>query len=258
MKKIYTLVVSVFVLMSALLGWFLPLAVFNVDDRIYEGRQSALDIEQINLSYREDLSMNQKINVVNYEYNLSEAIRIDKGIFLQSAEVRQIIGDFLSDFTGKEIDTNKSCITTPMLVNLTGENRGTIVIWNVEMQVNTNWGFYCLVDDKTGAILDCEFFLNYFNEPVDEDFDYLYFWHKLVNGLDENSNVEKQICESFSNALYNHYSRQIEAKLISYSPVDSWADYGTSGTRIVFRDSKNYTFGISVSISADTYTLETI
>ena len=67
MKKISTLITAVFFLMAAALGWFLPLAVYNFEDRLSEGKQESLNIEQINLSYRDDLAMNQKINLVNYE-----------------------------------------------------------------------------------------------------------------------------------------------------------------------------------------------
>ena len=67
MKKLSLVISALFFIMAAALGWFLPVAAFNFEDKFYEGKQAALDIEQINLSYREDLAMNQKINMVKYD-----------------------------------------------------------------------------------------------------------------------------------------------------------------------------------------------
>ncbi len=255
MRKIYTLVVSVFVVIAALLGWFLPLAYFNVNDKFYEGKQASLDIEQINLSYRDDMSMNQKINIINYEYYLAEAIEIDKGIFIQEDEIKQIMSDFVSDFAGYKIDVSKRWKATPNLVNLS--NRGTIVIWEVQVWLNNSWKFECLLDDKTGAILSCEFRFDYYDVYTNEYSDYDPDWNNLIPDIENDPEFSKTICERFGNALYNHYSKQLSAKLISYTPVTSWADVGSNGIRLVFRDSKNYTFGISVKVVLDEYTLST-
>ena len=59
MKKISTIITAVFFLMAAALGWFIPLATFNVEDKLSEGKHQKLDIEKINLSYRDALAMNQ-------------------------------------------------------------------------------------------------------------------------------------------------------------------------------------------------------
>ena len=85
MKKVSTLITAVFIIMAALLGWFLPLADFNLYDQINDGRQMDLDIEQINLSYRDDLTISQKINIANYENVMLGAIELDKGIFTFSS-----------------------------------------------------------------------------------------------------------------------------------------------------------------------------
>ena len=72
MKKLSLVISAIFFIMAGALGWFLPVAVFNLDDKLTEGKQAALDIAQINLSYREDLAMNQKINMVKYDINISD------------------------------------------------------------------------------------------------------------------------------------------------------------------------------------------
>ena len=43
MKKISTFITAVFFLMAAALGWFIPLATFNVEDRLTEGKHQKLD-----------------------------------------------------------------------------------------------------------------------------------------------------------------------------------------------------------------------
>ena len=48
MKKISTFITAVFFLMAAALGWFIPLATFNVEDKLTEGKHQKLDIEKIN------------------------------------------------------------------------------------------------------------------------------------------------------------------------------------------------------------------
>ena len=63
MRKIYFFVAAIFVIMAAALGWFLPLAAFNIDDQINEGKQQELDIERVNLSYRDDLTIAQKMEI---------------------------------------------------------------------------------------------------------------------------------------------------------------------------------------------------
>ena len=80
MKKGGIIITAVFFLMAAALGWFLPLAVYNFEDRLSEGKQESLNIEQVNLSYRDDLAMNQKINMVNYESMITTYIELDKGV----------------------------------------------------------------------------------------------------------------------------------------------------------------------------------
>ena len=87
MKKISFIVTFIFVLMAAALGWFLPLAAFSVDDNLTEGKQRQLDIERVNLTYRNDLSIAQKISIVNYEYQYEDDIEIDKGIYIQEEDV---------------------------------------------------------------------------------------------------------------------------------------------------------------------------
>ena len=74
MKKLSFVVAAIFVLMAAALGWFLPMAAFNIDDSITDRKQMDLEIERVNLSYRDDLSIAQKINIVNNDYQIDDYI----------------------------------------------------------------------------------------------------------------------------------------------------------------------------------------
>ena len=244
MKRISTVITAIFFLMAAALGWFLPLAVYNFEDRLSEGKQESLNIEQVNLSYRDDLAMNQKINLVNYETAITTYIELDKGIANQKADIERIVSEFMTDFTGIKSQTGFGTNAQPMLANL-ANNRGTIVIWVVDSKINDEWSFNCLVDDRTGAIL---------RSSINSDNG---LWTDLVEGVDQYSDPSKSIAERYSNAIYNHYQRQLSAKLVTYhmlseSPEDMGVAY-----RLVFRDGKNYTFQVNVEVSFIYCTIQT-
>lgn len=236
MKKGGIIITAVFFLMAAALGWFLPLAVYNFEDRLSEGKQESLNIEQVNLSYRDDLAMNQKINMVNYESMITTYIELDKGVVNQKADIQRILNEFMTDFSGFKFQTDYAAYAKPMLANL-ANNKGTIVIWVVDCKINDNWNFYCFIDDRTGAILSSSLY------STQEH------WPELVDGVNQYSDPAKSIAERYSNALYNHYQRQLSAKLVTYhmlseSPVEMDVAY-----RLVFRDGKNYTFQVTVDVN---------
>ena len=90
MKKYSIFIVAVFFIMAAALGWFLPVVAFNVYDNFYDGKGGALEIEQIDLKYRDDLLVNQKISIVNYDFYIDNYFRLDKGIYIQENEVGRL------------------------------------------------------------------------------------------------------------------------------------------------------------------------
>ena len=236
MKKGSIIITTVFFLMAAALGWFLPLAIYNFEDSLSEGKQESLNIEQVNLSYRDDLAMNQKINIVNYENSITTYLELDKGIVNQKADIERIMNEFMTDFTGFKFQTDYASYAKPMLANL-ANNKGTIVIWIVDCKINENWMITCFVDDRTGAILRS--FISASPE----------YWPEFVDGVNQYSDPAKSIAERYSNALYSHYQRQLSAKLVTYhmvseSPVDMEVAY-----RLVFRDGKNYTFQVTVDVT---------
>ena len=238
MRRFSNLITAVFFIMAALLGWFLPLADFNIYDQINDGRQMDLDIEQINLSYRDDLTMNQKITIANFEDVMLGAIELDKGIFIQKEELAMIMGDFLADFTGYRFDVADNWHAAPMLVNLSN-NRGTIVVWGVEIFLNDYWEFQCFIDDKTGAILQCYFF----GDPNQ--------WGSLVYGIDDLSYLNDSyefLSNRFRTAIYNHYATRLDAKIVTYHMIGDTYDDSVSYL-FVFKDDKNYTFELTANFS---------
>lgn len=243
MKKISIFVTAFFVIMAAALGWFLPLATFNLDDRLTEGKQMQLDIERVNLSYRDDLSIAQKINIVNYEDNY-EKIEIDRGIYFQEEEIRQIIIDFLVEFTGYKFDSLEKVIRPrPFLYN-SPSNKGTVVLWEVtECVLENGWLFTCHVDDKTGSILNCFFICSYGD------------WSTLISDYYSLGDPYAGICERYRNAIYNHYSKTIDAKFINYyrSNEFHFGEEDEQDFKLIFKDDKNDTFDITFSISLDFY-----
>ena len=195
-----------------------------------------LDIARVNLTYRNDLSMSQKISIANYEYQYEDDIEIDRGIYIQKEDVKKIISDFLADFCGFRFDLNETNFeATPHLVSLTN-NRGTVVIWGVECYLQ-DWSFSCILDDRTGAILACIFSGN----PED--------WDELIQGFFDMKDYHNEICERYLNAIYKHYSERINAKFITYHIVQEWDDADQNGYRLIFRDDKDDTFEITVNIS---------
>ena len=236
MRKLNTLITAIFMVMAAVLGWFLPMADLNIFDRINDGRQMDLEIQQINLSYRDDLTMHQKLNIANYENDFAGAVEIDKGLYVQKDELERIMEDFLADFTGYNLDISNGWYAVPVLVNLTN-NRGTIVVWDVEVYYEDHWECQCFVDDKTGAILRCSFHVDPEN------------WEYLVLGYDNAEDKYTFLSDRYRTAIYNHYSSRIDAKIVTFRMINDMIRDEEASYLFVFKDDKNYTFELTFTIS---------
>lgn len=235
MRKLSSVITALFIILAAALGWFLPIIDFDAYDKFSEGMQKDLEIQQINLSYRNDLAMNQKISVANLDFDYA-GVEIDKGIFVQEEELAKIVGDFLADFTGYRFNVAENWYAAPMLVNLTN-NRGTIVIWAVNVYLDRNWEADFLVDDKTGAILRCGFY----GDPA--------YWDDLVHGIDDSADQYQFLSDKFRTAIYNHYSSRLNAKIVTYHLVDNEYFEDSATYLFIFKDDKNYTFELSVNFT---------
>lgn len=249
MKRIGALIISaIFVLMAALLGWFLPIASFRIIDDVNEGKQRDLDIERVNLSYRDDLSIGQKITILtsNSEYDYVDYIELEKGIYLQKEDVAKIMQDFLTDFTGRiyEVNEEKLYSCDPVLVNFSG-NRGMIVVWFASVNLGNGWDVEFCVDDKTGAIL-YTYFSGYYTD-----------WDELIEGYRDFSDPCDGICERYLNALYNNLSSKADVKFITYHLLQSYTDEYYSSYRLIFRDERDDTFNITLHLYVDDRYLDT-
>ena len=69
--------------------------------------------------------------------------------------------------------------------------------------------------------------------------------------------MAKSLTERLSNALYNHYQKQVSAKLVTYRKIQDIPLENSVGYRLVFRDAKNYTFQITIKTSINEGRIET-
>lgn len=249
MKKVaFFLITATFVIMAALLGWFLPVASFRIIDDVNEGKQHDLDIDRVNLTYRDDLSIAQKIAIVTSRsgYDYMDYVELEKGIYLQEENVIDIMSNFLVDFTGirYEIDEDDIFYCEPVLLTF-ASNKGMIVVWSATITLDNGWDFSCYIDDKTGAILSV-YFSGYYGG-----------WDSLIEGYNDFSDPCDGICERYLNALYNNYSEKIDAKFITYHLLQSYTDEYYSSYRLIFRDENDDTFDINLNLYVDDMYLET-
>ena len=250
MKKIGIFVVfAIFVLMAAALGWFLPITSFRLYDDVNEGKQHDLDIDRVNLSYRDDLTIGQKISILtssNSDYDYADYIELEKGIYLQNEDINKIMREFLADFTGLvyEIDENDVFYCQPVLVNFSG-NRGMIVVWYVTVALDNGWVVQFCIDDKTGAILYTSFSTYYSS------------WDSLIEGYQDFDDPCNGICERYLNALNNNLSDKADAKFITYHLLQSATDEYYSSYRIIFRDERDDTFNITLNLYVEDKYLDT-
>ena len=245
MKKVSTVICAVFLLFAFLLGWFLPLADFNMYDRIAEGRKEQLSIEQINLTYQDDLTMSQKIRLASGLEYYEEVITLNRGMYSSRDEVKEILTDFLISFTGRSYSQNEiTWVFTPLLYNMP-DNQGAIVLWEVRAHIK-DWFLGFLVDDRSGAILTCSFY------SISSG------WDALIKDLSDGPSAPYFLFNRFSTALNHHYRERIDAKLMSISTsnvsVTNEDDNGNEGEPVYyyavsFKDDKNYTYTIVIELS---------
>lgn len=241
MRKGSTLVCIMLLLVAAVIGWFLPLAQFQVSDRLNEGKQDELEINKINLSYREELTMSQKLTVVQDSYTYQNAISLDSGIYIQDEELDAIVNEFIFDFCGRSFAIEDLISATPFLFSLEN-NKGTAVIWAVDVTSDDGWNFSFFIDDQTGAILKCTIVSYYDNT-----------WDELFN---KDVTIYGDVCPRFCTALLNHYEKRLNARLVNNNAVNT-GDDGFVEYSYIFRDEKNYTFQINMICDTDIAHLET-
>ena len=191
--------VILFVLLLAaagLIGWFLPVLAAEREDQTLVGKAETVSVRQIDLSYQFDLSIGDKLLLIQDNLFEAESVELERGILLTDRETRTVAERFLLDLTGTPIQlTENNCTAQPELLRF-GED-GTILVWNLAAELNGNLYFEAILDDQTGMILRCMIVC----PPSD--------WGTLFRGFDEAGDNWEFISSSAANALAACCNRQL-------------------------------------------------
>ena len=191
--------VILFVLLLAaagLIGWFLPVLAAEREDQALEGKAETVSVRQIDLSYQFDLSIGDKLLLIQDNLYEAESVQLERGILLTDRETRTVAERFLLDLTGTPIHlTEENCTAQPELLRF-GED-GSILVWNLAAELDGNWYYEALLDDQTGMILHCMIVC----PPSD--------WGALFRGFDEAEDNLEFISSSAANALAACCNRQL-------------------------------------------------
>ena len=207
---------------AGVIGWFLPVLITSRQDAALEGRPEPVPIRQIDLSYQTDLSAADKMRLMR-ERPSTEAVPLERGIFMTDRDVRSVIERFLLELTGNSFEPDAMNYgAKPTLLSFGSE--GSVLVWNVTAHLNDAWFFEAVVDDQTGLLLQCTFYGS------------LQRWEALFRGLEGAEDLPTRICSLLADALCAHCSRQLPA---SYTVSLTDADMDASGACGQFLLSQN-------------------
>ena len=191
--------VALFVLLLAaagLIGWFLPVLAAAQKDHALEGKTETVSIRQIDLSYQFDLSIGDKLFLVQDNTYGAECVQLDRGILLTDREAMAVMEQFLRDFTGNALQlSEENCVAQPELLRF-GED-GSFLAWNLIAELNESWYMEATVDDQTGMIL--RFVIAC--PPAD--------WGRLFRSFAEAEDIWEFISSSAADALAACCNRQL-------------------------------------------------
>lgn len=209
MKWKYPALVALLLAAAGLLGWLLPVLVTEQGDRSLEGRAEPVSIRQIDLSYRFDLSLADKLRLFR---NPTEAAPLERGVFLTDREAKTILESFLEKVAGDSLSRNEdACSAAPELRSLGAE--GSAIVWNVTADLNEHWRCEALLDDQSGLLLHCRFSGDAAR------------WDSLIPGFDRKGDVRDVLCAVLEETFEAHYSRQLTAGVT----VEAEAETGPLG-----------------------------
>ncbi len=197
MKKTKAVLLAVLLLAAALLGWFLPAAVFCAVDKSLEGKPEPLSLRQIDLSYRSDLQIEDRLSLIR-DHKFADSTYLKRGVYQDAEKVRGIAQEFLSQLTGNEQTlTENNCSVQPVLLNF--GNDGVFIAWNLTADLNEAWTFNAVLDDQTGLIFGCSCGCMALN------------WDRLFSGLSEAQSMNVFIYERMQEAIGQHYRARLSA-----------------------------------------------
>ena len=224
MKLKQYLILLGLLLAAGLLGWFLPVLVAEGGDRAAEGRTEAVSLRQVDLSYQSDLDTADRLRLVQEDYlSTVRQTSLERGIYLDEAQVREILGQFTGSLTGRQFRlTSRDCSMTPILLSFPEE--GAFLAWAVTATLDDDWFLEAIVDDETGLLLRCTLHSSGHN------------WEDLFPGLEGVGNAEDYLCQALRTAICSHYNTRLSDDLqatLAHSPKDP---YFSQGELLLYRD----------------------
>ena len=154
MKPKKVLLLAGLLLTAGLLGWFLPSFVSDVYDRSIEDRPRELQVRQVDLTYRSDLSIEDRILLLRDPEAFQQTTVLSDGICLTEDQVWDIATAFLRELTGPDtVMPRESFEATPQLFVF--DDCGTFLVWQLTMEINESWYCNIMIDDQNGVILQC-------------------------------------------------------------------------------------------------------
>lgn len=148
MKTKSVLLIVLLLLMSIVLGWFLPYGTVAFLDKNTESKAKTVKIEPINLSYSQNLTIADKIQAIS---RFMGGETLQSGIFLKKDEAEQIAKQFFADFWEQLTVEDINPHATPQWVKDRQEN--VLVVWLVTVDSPPFGSGTVVIDDATGVIL---------------------------------------------------------------------------------------------------------
>lgn len=236
MKKRNLILLVALLLAAAVLGWLLPPAVFLVEDHLEKEKRETLEIRQFDLSYQSDLDVSARLQLIRGN-SAATSVSLDRGIYLQAKDVKEISERFLGDLSGYRLSLMDRCELLPTLFSYPGD--GTFIVWIVRAPFNGVWSWEAMIDDQTGLILRFAFYGNSWNPES--------LFLDLDGALDESSIIAR-----ISEALTRHYRERLSEDLSANvsQTVSSGAEYSAV---ITFSegDAQNHKYTVPLQLFFD-------
>ncbi len=219
---------------AAILGWLLPSAVFRLDDRMEEGKTSAVEIRQVDLNYQTDMDIQSRLHFAQRIESNAVTTPLEHGIYLQKQDVEKICEQFLQDLTGTPILSHGDINITPMLFG--ASDGGTMIVWMVSGSVNECSSWEVGIDDQTGLLLSCCFF------GLD--------WAELFPDFGKTEWKAAYISSRLSGALCAQFNDRLDADFSDYIQSDYTEAMNCAGTIILSEnDTGEYDIPFTVSVT---------
>lgn len=178
-------------LMSIAIGWCLPSGAGAILDKKTENTVQTAKIEQVNLSYLQDLTIPDKLQAI-FEGQFYGGDTIQSGIFLKKDEAEQIAMQFFADFWEQLTVADTRAYATPCMVR-NAQGNG-LVVWDVAIKSQWLNDVFVIIDDATGVILS------------------FYLFTDTIARLEPEQSVLEEASTAFLNRFLSAYNRHLQAQ----------------------------------------------